>query len=61
MAYTHGQWSPKGKLSQLDSILGPKANMCETYICNREIVCSTWDHHPVYAVAHKEKKRDGAP
>ena len=56
MAHTHQQWRPRGEVSQLDYILGPKANLCDTHIWNKEKVCSTWDHYPVCAIIHKQEE-----
>ena len=56
MACTHRHWGPKGKLSQLYHTLGPKTNMCDTYMCNKEQMCSTWDHYPENAVAQKDEE-----
>ena len=61
MAHTHEQWRPKGKLSQLDYILGPKSNMCDSYICNREN-CATPGITIRFSQSRKKKKKkkDGA-
>ena len=56
MACTHRQWIPRGKLSRLDCILGPKANLCHAFAWNQEKVSSTWDHYPVYVIMQKERK-----
>ena len=52
-------------------LLGPKMDSSMTYIYNMVKLCSTWDHHPVYATisedegkakvlySTEEKRRDG--
>ena len=53
--YSHAM-GPKGKRLQLDCILGPKTNKCDTYICNQEKMCSTWDHYGVHVVAQDDEE-----
>ena len=51
------QWKDSGRRSQLDYILGPKMDSSMTYIHSKVKLCSTWDHHPLYATVSEDDRQ----
>ena len=50
-AFTHRKHGDgeHGKVSQLDSIIGPAERLDDCFICNEGKLWNSWDHYPIYA------------